>query len=125
MIKSNVRLNSALHQAFAYVDSGQIKQALLNVAINAIEAMKLTGGELRIESRQTSDTVEILIRDTGNGIPKDKLIHIFDPFYTDKETGAGLGLAITYSIIEKNNGKIVAASIPGKGSTFTISLPCR
>lgn len=66
--------------------------------------------------------MKIVIQDTGTGIPQEKLKHIFDPFYTTKTAGTGLGLAVTYSIIEKHKGNIYATSLLGQGTSFIIEL---
>jgi signal transduction histidine kinase len=111
---------------------GQIEQILLNLIINARQAMPRRG-RLRIEVRENSQTqmVEILISDTGVGIPPDQLRLIFEPFYSTKEPdehghgGSGLGLSVCRQIIEQHQGRIRVESIVGKGSTFTVKLPLR
>ena len=111
---------------------GQIEQILLNLIINARQAMP-RGGRLRIEVRENSQTqmVEILISDTGVGIRPDQLRLIFEPFYSTKEPdehghgGSGLGLSVCRQIIEQHQGRIRVESIVGKGSTFTVKLPLR
>ncbi len=106
-----------------HVDPAQMKQAFLNILMNAIDAMP-NGGMLKVTTSLTSDLrLLISVSDTGCGIPKDKIGHIFDPFYTDKEQGTGLGLAVTHSIVEKNGGKIEVGSETGAGTVFTITLP--
>lgn len=69
------------------------------------------------------DGIEILISDTGKGISKDDLTHIFDPYFTTKASGTGLGLAIVHNIIEAHNGKIKVESLLGHGTTVTVLLP--
>jgi len=107
-------------------DSGQIRQVFLNIILNAIQAMP-DGGELDISTgRATSEAtegVEITIRDTGVGIPKEDIADIFQPFFTTKEDGTGLGLAISFGIIKTHNGDIEVTSEVGKGTTFRIFLP--
>ena len=107
-------------------DSGQIRQVFLNIILNAIQAMP-EGGELDISTgRATSEAtegVEITIRDTGVGIPKEDIADIFQPFFTTKEDGTGLGLAISFGIIKTHNGDIEVTSEVGKGTTFRIFLP--
>jgi len=117
----------------------QLKQVFWNLFINAVQAMP-EGGKLNIEIRnQKSEArslkymsnsqkaednlLEIIITDTGCGIPKKNLGKIFDPFFTTKEKGAGMGLAIAYRIIESYKGKTVVKSRLGQGTTFTIYLP--
>ena len=90
-----------------HLDANQIKQIFLNLFLNAIDAMK-NGGKLAIVTRSATDGAEIVIEDTGKGMPKHDLEHIFDPFYTTKEEGqgTGLGLSICYQIIKGMNGTI-------------------
>ena len=98
----------------------------LNIILNAIQAMP-DGGELdistgRCDSKGT-EGVEIIIRDTGVGIPKEDIADIFQPFFTTKEEGTGLGLAISYGIVKEHNGNIEVESEVGQGTTFRIFLP--
>jgi signal transduction histidine kinase len=115
----------------AEVSATQIQQIILNLIINARQAMP-QGGHLRVEIREDSDSemVEVVISDTGTGIPADQLRNIFDPFYTTKDGpddtgrgGTGLGLSICRDIIESHNGRIRVASLVGRGTTFTVKLP--
>jgi len=122
-LKNNIHVHSIFDASNVYVDADQIKQAFLNIIMNAIDAMKENGGELKVESRTEGKFVEVTISDTGCGIAEDKIKHIFDPFFTDKEQGTGLGLAVTYSIIEKNHGKIEVQSRISQGTKFLICLP--
>ncbi len=117
-------------------DKGQLNQVINNLVINAIQAMP-GGGTLRVEARnctrelikqlmpesESSYFVQIKISDTGIGIPKENLMKIFDPYFTTKQKGSGLGLATTYAIIKKHGGIIKVNSELGKGTTFTICLP--
>jgi len=104
-------------------DRDRIKEALLNIILNAIEAMKSGGGELRIAISMEEKSFRISISDTGCGIPKGNISRIFDPFYTQKDDGTGLGLAITHSIIEQHKGRIEVQSEVGKGTRFDVYLP--
>jgi signal transduction histidine kinase len=114
----------------ACVVPGQIEQILLNLIINARQAMP-RGGRLRVQVREQREAqlVEIRIADTGCGIPPDKLRLIFEPFYTTKEPddeghgGTGLGLSVCRQIIEQHQGRIRVESLVGKGSVFTVKLP--
>ena len=107
-------------------DKNQLQQCLLNLIFNAIEAMP-DGGQLRISSKfdPSGKNVLIGIQDTGYGIKKENLEHIFDPFFTSKEKGkgTGLGLSIVYGIVKNHQGSIHVDSIVGKGSLFTLSFP--
>jgi signal transduction histidine kinase len=102
--------------------SDQIAQVFLNLIVNAAEAMS-DGGRLCIESRSDSGQVEVVFTDTGPGIAPEDLAHIFEPFYTTKDSGTGLGLAVSYNIIESHGGTLGVASVPGHGATFTVRLP--
>lgn len=107
------------------MDPEQIHQVILNIVINAIEAMP-GGGTLTVRTFRidgaTGDAVGISIRDTGQGIPRDALKQIFTPFFTTKERGVGLGLAVCQRIIRGHGGRIRVKSIPGKGTIFHIRL---
>jgi signal transduction histidine kinase len=114
----------------APVVRGQIEQILLNLIINARQAMP-RGGRLRIEVRENvaAGMAEIRIADTGVGIPPEQLRLIFEPFYTTKAPdehgrgGSGLGLSVCRQIIEQHQGRIRVESLPGKGAIFTVKLP--
>ena len=104
------------------VDRDLLKQAFLNVVVNAIESMP-NGGELRFESRTNSETAEIRISDTGPGIPPDIRDKIFLLYFTTKMAGSGIGLAMTFRIVQLHDGTIDFTSESGKGTTFSIRLP--
>lgn len=108
------------------LDPNQMLEVFVNIIINAMDAMA-KGGELGIETGLTADAkaVEIRISDTGCGISKENLEKVFDPFFTTKEVGkgTGLGLAVTYGIIDGHNGSIDVESEVGKGTMFVIKLP--
>lgn len=109
------------------VDGDQVKQMVVNLVRNGIEAVKTPGGEVAVRARlQRNDGHVILeVADTGEGIPEDNLSKLFTPFFTTKEMGkgTGLGLAICYGIVKMHSGDISAQSEVGKGTTFTVSLP--
>jgi signal transduction histidine kinase len=104
------------------LDAGLLKQAFLNIVLNAIQAMP-KGGALTVESGLRDGMVEVKIADTGTGIPEENRKKLFSPFFTTKKNGTGLGLAITYRIIENHRGRIDVASEPGRGTTFTVKIP--
>ncbi|MBV9504785.1 MAG: hypothetical protein JO323_07240 [Acidobacteriia bacterium] len=104
------------------IDHDLVKQAILNVVVNSIEAMP-EGGELRFESSAHDETAEIRISDTGPGIPQDLREKIFRLYFTTKKEGSGIGLAMTFRIVQLHDGTIDFASEPGKGTTFIIRLP--
>jgi len=104
-------------------DPDRIKQVLLNLCLNAIEAMQ-AGGTLTLSlSRHNEKMVRMDVSDTGAGISGDDLENVFDPYYTTKSSGTGLGLAIVHRIIEAHGGEIRVRSEAGQGTTFTILLP--
>ncbi len=116
-------------------DEGQIGQVIHNIVLNADQAMPL-GGTISIAASNVSpsspelpaglaDTthVRISVKDSGAGIPAEYLPRIFDPYFTTKEKGSGLGLATSYAIIRNHGGVITVASEPGRGSTFEVFLP--
>jgi signal transduction histidine kinase len=102
-------------------DGDQIRIVLGNLVRNAREAMP-QGGQLRITARPDGDGVEIAVKDSGVGIPKENLQRIMEPLYSTKARGLGLGLAIARAILEKNRGSLKVLSEPGQGSTFTVRL---
>jgi len=102
-------------------DLAQVQQALLNVLLNAIQAMP-DGGTLTVRAQPAGDNVRITISDSGVGIPSENLPKIFSPFFTTKHRGTGLGLAITRTIIEKHHGVISVESGSGRGTTFTLEF---
>ncbi len=106
------------------LDPSKIRQVFLNLILNSIEAMR-GGGRLEIASglSDARNDVIISITDTGCGVTKENLTHIFDPFFSTKDTGTGLGLPITYGIIKEHGGEIKVDSQVGTGTTFTIFLP--
>jgi len=104
------------------LDKGLMSQAVLNIILNAIEAMP-NGGKLKILLRRSLDKVLIQFQDTGVGIPEEHLNKLFHPFFTSKKGGTGLGLAIVLRIVENHSGGIHVQSEVGKGSSFTIELP--
>ena len=103
------------------IDPTQIKQVFLNLFLNAIDAMP-NGGTLAISMKAVSDKLQIQIKDTGRGMDKYNLKHIFDPFFSKKDGGTGLGLSIVHGIIEKHGGKITVNSAINKGTEFIITL---
>ncbi len=100
----------------------QLTQVLLNLIINAVEAMP-QGGALTIVSAQRDSWLAIEVQDTGAGLTPDEAARIFEPFYTTKADGTGLGLAVSYGIIQQHGGRIEVKSAPGQGSVFTVLLP--
>jgi PAS domain S-box-containing protein len=119
-----VRLELAENLPEIAGDRVQLEQVLMNLMLNAIEAMHDAKGDLTITSHSTDDGhLSISVRDTGVGIPADKIDQIFDTFFTTKPQGTGMGLAISRSIVESHGGCLWATSNSGRGSTFQFTLP--
>jgi signal transduction histidine kinase len=104
------------------VDPERLTQALINIMKNGIQAMD-HGGKLRIESRALKDRVEVVISDTGAGIPVEQIEKVFNYYYTTREQGIGLGLPIAHRIIEAHGGQLSLESQVGSGTTVTVTLP--
>jgi signal transduction histidine kinase len=105
------------------MDSDRLKQAILNLLTNAMDAMP-DGGELWVSAQREDEGTSLTIRDSGQGIPADRLSLIFEPFYTTKGEGTGLGLSITHTIIASHGGRIEVHSHQGEGTEFRVYLPC-
>jgi PAS domain S-box-containing protein len=103
-------------------DEGQLAQVVLNLVINAMQAMP-TGGNLTLTTRRDNGWGELTVRDTGEGIPHDVVPQIFDPYFTTRQGGSGLGLAIAHRIVEGHNGTIDVESKAGLGTTMVVRLP--
>lgn len=139
-----------IEEAIITVDKEQIKQVLMNLLLNAVQAVEgegridvctafvweqaKDGDRLRLRGKKRAALVavgendkvrqfEIRISDTGCGISEDDLKHLFNPFFTTKPEGTGLGLAISHVIVQEHNGTLDAESEPGRGATFTLRLP--
>ncbi len=111
-----------------FIDPDYLKQAIINLLKNATEAMEKSNLKkitIRSYFEMPKDSVAIEISDTGEGIEKDKIKKIFEPYYSSKNTGTGLGLTIVYKIVHEHGGDIKIDSKPGQGTTFTIYLPIR
>lgn len=121
-VSVNLELAEGVPKVIA--DRVQLQQVLMNLMLNAMEAMQKTGGELTIRSQLGNDGhLLISVRDTGVGLPLEKVEQIFDAFYTTKPHGTGMGLAITRRIIEAHGGRLSAAANPVRGATFQFTLP--
>jgi len=113
-----------------WIDREQMKQVFMNLILNAIQAMR-EGGSISISTRPVSrngaepsgDFVQVEIRDTGIGIPEENLQHIFDPFFTSKDEGSGLGLAVSHQIVQEHGGFVTVESQIGKGTAFFVHVP--
>ena len=106
------------------VDKEQIERVFSNVMLNAVESM-LHGGKMTVTTEIEGGFLVVKIRDTGEGIPEEDIIRIFDPFFSTKPSGVGLGLATTYGIVVSHGGTIGVESEPNGGTLFVISLPIK
>jgi two-component system sensor histidine kinase HydH len=109
---------------YASIDPDKIGQVMLNICLNAIEAMD-GGGTLSVAIENNDNRSKIIVRvsDTGHGITEEDLAHIFDPYFTTKQSGTGLGLTIVHKIIEAHAGEIKVESKTGGGTTVSVTLP--
>ena len=115
--------NELPQEILVFVDKGQIQQALLNLVLNALGAMP-NGGELSIQSSVNSlNRAEILVRDTGTGIPEDLREQIFDSFLTARTDGTGLGLTISKRILRSHDGDLELLESGENGTVFKLTLP--
>ncbi len=120
----SITMRQALHKdpLPCPADAGMLKQAILNLFINAVQAIG-HGGELMVRTARERNFAQIQISDTGKGISPDRLARIFEPYQSSRPNGTGLGLATVKKIIDAHNGTISVVSEPGKGTAFTIALP--
>ena len=117
-----IKLEFAKVLPLASFDAAQIKQSLINLMKNSMHAMS-TGGELTIKTGEAAAGVWVSLTDTGGGIPQEQIKRIFEPYYTTKEKGSGLGLMIVQRIVRDHDGRLELVSHGGKGTTFRIWLP--
>jgi signal transduction histidine kinase len=123
-VPSQVTIRTSLDSnATVRTDPEQISRVFANIIANGVQAMNARGGELSIETHEEGDFLSIKFRDTGCGITTENLEKIFEPLFTTKPKGIGLGLAISKRLIEENGGRIEVTSRAGQGSTFTVKLP--
>ena len=130
MTKRNITCDYCLESGRSvpvYLNEDLMKMIIINLLNNSIEALEKVERQGRIEIRAAAeeDAVHILFRDNGCGVSSEKLLKIFNPFYTDKEQGTGLGLYIISSQLEQIGGNIRAESAEGEGTTFYIEIPTR
>jgi PAS domain S-box-containing protein len=126
LVKDGARIRRALTPDLPPIwgDANALQQVVMNLLTNARDAVK-GGGEISIETsaaRVSSGDVQLVVRDTGGGIPPEVLPKIFDPFFTTKAEGTGLGLAISYGIVRDHRGTVDVQSTPGKGTTFVLTF---
>jgi signal transduction histidine kinase len=114
----------------AWIDREQMKQVFMNLILNAIQAMKGPGTVTLISravskngTQPAAEFVQVEVKDTGIGIPEANLQHIFDPFFTSKDEGSGLGLAVSYQIVQEHGGFVTVESTVGAGTSFFVHVP--
>ncbi|OGX53043.1 MAG: hypothetical protein A2460_06540 [Omnitrophica WOR_2 bacterium RIFOXYC2_FULL_43_9] len=117
-------------QSEILADATQLSQVFLNILLNASQAIDSSQtitekGTINLSTREDQNNLFVIIKDNGCGIPKEVLPKIFDPFFSTKKKGSGLGLSVSYNIIKQHHGDINVDSSPGQGTTFTIQLPKR
>jgi len=123
-VELEVELEDELPAVLA--DEGQVRQCLLNLLRNAADAAEETGGgtvTIRVRRDDEAAQVVVSVEDAGRGIPEDQVPKVFDPFFSTKDGGTGLGLALTHQIIQEHGGEIEVESVVGEGSTFRVLLP--
>lgn len=120
--KIDVRLSFSEHAPSLMIDESSMRGALMNLILNAVEAMP-NGGTLSVTTGKTDDTLHLEIIDTGRGISEEEAKNIFEPFYTTKEKGLGLGMPYAKKIIEQHGGTIDVAGRPGEGTKLSITMP--
>ena len=125
MHQVDLSLDLAPDLSIAHADANQIQQVVVNLLLNAADAIGTEGGNIRATTRPgPSDSIELLLQDSGHGIPAEDLPRIFEPFFTTKGNhGTGLGLAVSWGIVEAHGGSLEAQSEVGRGTCFTLRLP--
>ena len=123
-LKQGIEIQKAFGEngQLVQVDPQQIKQALLNLFLNSLEAMP-AGGRLRVETQLDPPYLTLRIVDTGSGIPPEHGEQVWDPFFTTKERGMGLGLAIVRGVVERHGGQVSITGRPGQGTVVSLNLP--
>ena len=120
-VEASVHVEPGLPEVYA--DAELLRQAFLNLCVNAVQAMQPGGGRLDVHLRREVDDVVVEFQDSGPGIAPEALKHVFEPFFTTKANGTGLGLAIVRQAAETHGGTVSVESQPGAGATFRVRLP--
>ncbi len=123
LLKIHLRLRQPSQPLIAQIDERLIKQSVLNLLINAAQAMGSTGGEILLSAYRKDGFVILEVTDTGPGIAPEVVKHIFDAYFSTKRGGTGLGLAISQRVAQEHGGRIDVKSELGKGTSFCILLP--
>jgi C4-dicarboxylate-specific signal transduction histidine kinase len=119
----NMQIKYANDPAYIMANKEKLKIAFLNIIINAIEAVSSMTGELSISIDGTKDTHVVVIKDNGCGIPEENISRLFEPYFTSKRNGMGLGLAATLNILQSHKANIDVTSVVKQGTAFTITFP--
>lgn len=123
-VRTRVQVHvDAPESATVVAEPSGMHQVLLNLVTNAIHAMKDRPGEVTVSVRAADGAAQVAVRDTGAGIAPEHRERLFEPFFTTRAEGTGLGLSVSYGIVQSHGGRIAVESEPGKGSTFTVTLP--
>ena len=123
-LKRSVRVEVAVPSELVVCgDRTRLKQVLLNLCLNSLDAMEQQGGVLRVQARQDAGQMVVRVEDAGSGIAPEALARLFEPFFTTKKTGTGLGLAVVQGIIHDHGGTIEITSELEKGTRVTVRLP--
>jgi signal transduction histidine kinase len=119
----NMQVRYANVPCYIMANKEKLRIAFLNIMINAIEAMEPGKGILTISVDATKSMCIVVIRDNGCGIPEENISRLFEPYFTSKRNGMGLGLAATLNILQSHRANIDVSSVLKQGTTFTISFP--
>ncbi len=119
----NMQIRYFNEPCYLMANREKLKIAFLNIIINAVEAMSAGNGELDVIINSSNKVHTVIVKDNGSGIPEDNLSRLFEPYFTSKRNGMGLGLASTLNILQSHKAKIDVTSAPNVGTTFTISFP--
>jgi signal transduction histidine kinase len=121
--RTNMQIRYCSEQCYIMANKEKLKIAFLNIIINAIEAMPPTNGELDVDIMTNKVVHTVIIKDNGAGIPEEHISRLFEPYFTSKRNGMGLGLAATLNILQSHKAHIDVTSTVGQGTVFTISFP--
>jgi signal transduction histidine kinase len=119
----NMQIRYCNEPCYVMANKEKLKIAFLNIIINAVEAMKTNQGELDIDIETSNVVHKVSIRDNGSGIPEENLSRLFEPYFTSKRNGMGLGLAATLNILQSHKAHIDVSSTVGEGTAFVIAFP--
>jgi signal transduction histidine kinase len=119
----NMQIRYADEACYIMANKEKLKIAFLNIIINAVEAVPSMTGELSVSIDTSRDSHVVVIRDNGCGIPEENISRLFEPYFTSKRNGMGLGLAATLNILQSHKANIDVTSVVGQGTTFTITFP--